>query len=146
MEKRPPHWQGKLIPEPNTGCWLWDGPTPGDGYAMVTINGKARKLHRLMWEHVNGPIPKGLHVLHRCDVRSCGNPDHLFLGTHQDNMKDMQQKGRAGKGRGTAMGKGRLSVGLTPPQHSWLTREAKRLGLTIGELLRRIIDQARDSK
>ena len=51
-------------------------------------------MHRLMWEQKNGPVPDGLFVLHRCDVRACCNPDHLFLGTPLDNMQDMHAKGR----------------------------------------------------
>lgn len=143
MRKSTTSWVDRLIPEPNSGCWLFEGRTTSGGYGSITLEGKPHGLHRLMWEHVNGPIPKGMHVLHRCDVRSCGNPDHLFLGTHQDNMRDMQQKRKA---RGVAMGKDRLSVSVTAPQYRWLTSEAKRLGITIGELIRRIVDAARDSK
>jgi len=50
-----------------------------------------------MWEQERGPIPTGMHVLHKCDVPACVNPDHLFLGTHADNMHDMAVKGRAAR-------------------------------------------------
>jgi hypothetical protein len=83
-------WQSRVIPEPNTGCWLWEGPVNFFGYGLSHHS----RVHRLAWEEANGPIPDGLFVLHRCDVPSCCNPDHLFLGTHQDNADDKKRKGR----------------------------------------------------
>jgi hypothetical protein len=57
-------------------------------------HGKDVTVHRLVWEEANGPIPDGLHVLHRCDVPACCNIDHLFLGTPADNLRDQIAKGR----------------------------------------------------
>ena len=93
-------WDAYLTPEPNTGCWLWVGTTNNDGYGYVhlprTSRGKRSVLaHRIAWERVNGPIPKGPKVCHRRDQPSCVNPDHLFLGTQRDNLRDMYDKGRA---------------------------------------------------
>lgn len=82
------------IPEPNSGCWLWLGVPNSDGYGGLKIKGRAYKAHRVAWERANGPIPDGMCVCHKCDVPSCVNPDHLFLGTHTDNMRDMTAKGR----------------------------------------------------
>jgi hypothetical protein len=80
------------------GCWLWTGSINKSGYGMIGRNlGHAPKVvqvHRLSWEMHRGPIPEGVCVLHRCDVRHCVNPDHLFLGTIQDNNRDRDQKGR----------------------------------------------------
>lgn len=87
-------WQERIIPEPNSGCWLWTGTVSSFGHGNVRIRGKLYQPHRLAWEEANGPIPPGLWVLHRCDVPSCCNPDHLFLGTNRDNMVDMVTKGR----------------------------------------------------
>lgn len=56
---------------------------------------KPRLVHRLAYEAYVGPIPTGLHVLHKCDVRSCCNPHHLFVGTAKDNMQDCKKKGRS---------------------------------------------------
>lgn len=87
-------WQDRVIPEPNSGCLLWEGATARYGYGHVRRGGKYISLHRLVWEETHGPIPGGLHVLHRCDVPACVNIDHLFLGTHFDNMRDIVAKGR----------------------------------------------------
>ena len=80
------------------GCWGWRGPLVADGYARFAVRaGEAYLIHRYMWEMANGPIPELLNVLHRCDNPICTNPDHLFLGTHTDNMRDMAAKGRHGR-------------------------------------------------
>ncbi len=78
-----------------TGCWLWQRGLDRYGYARLTVAYKYRRAHRLAWLLFVGPIPKGLYVLHTCDVRHCINPQHLFLGTNLDNIRDMERKGRA---------------------------------------------------
>lgn len=80
----------------NGGCWLWGGSTYPSGYGNMGIGQTNYATHRLSWQEFRGPIPDGLWVLHRCDVRPCINPDHLFLGTHRDNTDDMLMKGRGG--------------------------------------------------
>lgn len=91
-------WE-KVVTSPDS-CWLWTGAQSPRGYgAFVVSRGDVRTASRVSWELVNGPIPDGLWVLHRCDNPPCVNPDHLFLGTHQDNMDDMAQKGRGRKPR-----------------------------------------------
>lgn len=75
-------------------CWLWSGARTGAGYGVVTLLGREVSVHRLAWELERGPIPVGMSVLHRCDVRHCCNPAHLFLGSQADNIADMVSKRR----------------------------------------------------
>lgn len=77
-----------------SGCIEWSASRFAQGYGQIKIDGKNRKTHRVAWELVNGPIPDGLMVCHRCDNPPCCNLDHLFLGTAADNTHDMQAKGR----------------------------------------------------
>lgn len=84
------------------GCWLWTKAVSEQGYGKWVINRKTVVAHRYIWELTNGRIPDNLFVCHKCDVRSCVRPDHLFLGTHKDNMRDMREKGRAASGDANA--------------------------------------------
>lgn len=87
-----------VTPEPNTGCWLWTGAEKGNGYGNLTYKYKSYLAHRFIYASLKGKIPKGQHLCHKCDTRACVNPDHLFLGTPKDNMRDMIKKGRNLKG------------------------------------------------
>lgn len=90
-----------VMPEPNSGCWLWVGHLTAAGYGKIgggKAVAKAVFAHRYSFERVNGPIPAGMHVCHRCDVRMCVNPDHLWLGTCADNHADRDRKGRQARG------------------------------------------------
>lgn len=90
-------------------CWVWTGGKHKDGYGLTGVTGKTELAHRVAWEFTNGKIPEGLHVLHKCDNPPCVRPDHLFVGTHLDNMQDMNNKGRL-KTTGMAGEKHPLSV------------------------------------
>jgi len=76
----------KMIPEPNSGCWLWTGATNKDGYGSIDFNGKNRKAYRVAYELLKGPIPQGLTIDHLCRVPSCINPAHLEPTTIRENI------------------------------------------------------------
>lgn len=76
------------------GCWLWRGPIRSNGYGYTTDYWTKILAHRFAWELTVGPISEGKKVLHRCDVRNCVNPDHLWIGTQKENMDDARAKGR----------------------------------------------------
>ena len=88
------------IPEPNTGCWLWLAQVTSKGYGCFWFRNYPWRAHRAAWVLFRGEIPEGVQVLHRCDNPSCVNPEHLFLGTNADNMRDRDTKGRANQRRG----------------------------------------------
>lgn len=86
----------------NDGCYICTShSTDTNGYPSIKRNGVQWKMNRFIWLVVHNKIPGDLHVLHKCDKRNCINPDHLFLGTHQDNMDDKVRKGRSSRMLGT---------------------------------------------
>lgn len=81
-----------------SGCCLWSGHLLHTGYGMVKVSGVPTGAHRVAWSLTHGPVPHGLCVCHKCDVKQCVNVEHLFLGTIADNNADKHAKGRDAKG------------------------------------------------
>lgn len=78
-------------------CWEWLGRKNHHGYGRIALKGMgaSHMCHRVSWAMTRGEVREGDLVLHKCDNRICCNPEHLFIGTHRDNSKDMQSKGRS---------------------------------------------------
>lgn len=81
------------------GCWIYRGRPTHYGQIMDD-NGRKTTAHRFSYELRNGPVPVGLFVCHKCDVKGCVNPDHLYAGTHEDNTRDIVDRGRQAKNKG----------------------------------------------
>lgn len=87
-------FDSKWMPEPFSGCWIWTAATNRQGYGLFHVGTKHTAAARVSWELYNGEIPLGKYVCHKCDIPICVNPNHLFIGTQTDNMRDMSAKGR----------------------------------------------------
>lgn len=103
MKRTPSHVTGldvillNSIPEPNSGCWIWEKCLKANGYGLMkrSTYGEAY-AHRYAWRSTNNwsVIPTNMVIMHKCDNRACVNPDHLTIGTHKDNTQDSIRKGR----------------------------------------------------
>jgi hypothetical protein len=91
-------------------CWLWQGGFSDRNYGRFRFGGRAQYAHRLSWIFINGPVPRGIFVLHSCDNPPCCNPKHLWLGTNEDNIADRTRKGRTVASRGCANPMAKLSA------------------------------------
>jgi hypothetical protein len=102
----------RLSAPQTNGCRIWSACLDGHGYGIIGWDRRQFKAHRMAWTVANGPIPDKLHVLHNCpagDNPQCINPDHLWLGTHAQNMRDKERKGRAAHQRGEEHGRAKLT-------------------------------------
>ena len=125
----------------DTQCWIWLGAKNGkatkrkngSGYGFLWWEGRMQPVHRLSFAAFVGPIPKGLLCLHRCDTPACINPDHLFLGTQQDNMSDKVRKGRQARQKGEAHG-GAVLTAVQAAEVRFLAQQGRLLQREIGAL------------
>lgn len=87
-------------PEPNSGCWLWIGKSLTTGYGQIRVGEywEYKLAHRVSYELFIGDLATGLQIRHKCDTPCCVNPDHLLVGTDQDNRSDMAKRGRGSSG------------------------------------------------
>lgn len=83
-----------IIPENDSHCMEWNSYINPQGYGKIYHNGKSYRAHRLSYQIFIGLIPKNMEICHLCDNTKCINPNHLFLGSHSENMKDMSNKNR----------------------------------------------------
>ena len=106
-ETRDRFWKKVCLDLGPKSCWEWTASKLRDGYGSFKLDGRRQSAHRVAWQLVNGPIPRGegAHgtcVLHHCDNPACVRPGHLFLGTNADNVRDREEKGRGAAATGEA--------------------------------------------
>lgn len=99
----------KFVIKNKDQCWKWKGSWSG-GYPQLNVNKKNIKAHRASYLINVNEIPNRMLVLHKCDNRECCNPDHLFIGTQKDNMRDMINKGRSNNVRGEECSFSKLKI------------------------------------
>lgn len=87
-------FEGRYVPEPNSGCWLWISTVNEKGYGIIQRKQYRGFAHRFSFFYHHGPLPVGHEVCHKCDTPSCVNPDHLYAGTRADNMRDCIKRKR----------------------------------------------------
>lgn len=113
------------------GCWDWTGSRNYRGYGRTYANGRMIFAHRRVWASIHEDPPRGKIVCHRCDNPACVRPDHLYLGTHRDNMDDMLERARAAR-NGSALPVGVFKNKRRPngkPYRAQATHCGRRLSL-----------------
>lgn len=99
----------KVKINPETGCHEWTAYKGRWGYGRFRVGGTCKLAHRVAWEMENEPIPEGMLICHHCDNPCCVNPEHLFVGTNQDNATDKMTKGRGNQPKGESSGMSKIT-------------------------------------
>lgn len=119
------------------GCWLWKAGRNKPGwYGRFYLSKVGVLAHRLSWEEHFGAVPHGMSVLHSCDTPNCVRPDHLFLGTQVDNVKDMIQKGRRRTGRGRRKLTPKLVAAIRSEERASVSEQVDRYGVSPATIYR----------
>lgn len=124
-------WSKVIVTNNSDDCWLWTKCTFENGYGAFQFQKKSMRSHRIAWIITFGEIPDGLCVCHKCDVRLCCNPAHLFLATSEENTQDKVNKGRQARNKGLKSGK---SAKLNPSQVEEIRQRYTQGGITQREL------------
>lgn len=95
----PPEARLERMTDRSSGCWLWMGTTNKGGYGVMSIDGRTRLVHRVSWKLRYKSFTPGTMLCHTCHAPRCCNPEHLYEGTHEDNMRDMSEANRAGSSK-----------------------------------------------
>ena len=127
-------------------CWISGHRKVGNGYPQIYSHRadgtkSLQCTHRVMWEHLNGPIPADMVVMHTCDNRACCNPDHLELGTQADNVRDMMKKDRARIGKRLSLSEiGRIKA--LRAAGSTIVQITEKVGRSINTVRNALLQQA----
>ena len=124
-QKQSERFWSKVNKDASGGCWEWIGNMHNNGYGLINVEKKHWRAHRLSYCIKHGSVPEGMYLMHQCDNKKCVNPEHLKPGTHQENMADMKEKGRAAKGKRKR---------LTMEQIQYILESGKSLSVLTAEL------------